>query len=1736
MQMRAVHFRLFALLASLIPGFGLGCLAASASITSTSGKVLYVDSSSNVSPGLLGNYVGYTVTNDSGSDIADAWVTAGSFTGSYVSLGLHEPGRVHVGPLANGASATIFFYLNVDCSSFSAGACNVTTAQPFSVNLYSGPPTANLVASQAFSVTVQETTKALANKVTTVTTSSNDPILGSIITVTVTGSTGTIGSAKLFYASPQTTFDFSADVFRLYSTSVTFSGANTGTYSDQLLIPTAAFSSTADTSYVFVSTYLVGGMTAVSTPVSPVAFISSGTQIKHTDTSGYASLPPIPPTSNTTTIQKLASVSVLPNGGPVTYTLQAQNAGSAAVTLDSFVDTLPAGVSYVPGTSTLNGSSIADPAASGGSLTWSNLFIVPANSSVSLAFQAIVPNSPGVYTNSATGFIGTTQLDSSLSTSDNSPATATVVVGTTALSVSSTHAGSFTQGQTGAVYTLTVSDSGTGPTVGTVTVSDTLPSGLTATAISGLGWTCSLPTLTCTRMDTLAGGSSYPAISVTVNVASNAPATVTNSVIASGGGATSNATATDSTTITQLPVLAVSSTHSGNFTQGQTGATYSLIVADTGSGPTNGTVTVTDTLPAGLTATAIGGSGWSCVLATLTCTRADVLTGGGSYSPITVTVNVDNNAAATVTNSVIASGGGATNSASTTDSTTITQLPVLSVTSTHSGNFTQGQTGATYTLTVKDSGSGPTNGTVTVVDTLPAGLTATAMVGSGWTCVLATLTCTRADVLAAGSSYPAIALTVNVAGNAPATVTNSVTAAGGGAINNATSTDSTSITQLPALAVSSTHAGNFTQGQTGATYTLTVSDSGSGATSGAVTVVDTLPAGLTATSISGSGWTCTLATLTCTRTDALSAGSSYPAITVTVNVANNAAASVTNSVTASGGGATSNATASDSTTIDKKTPAGTTTSLVITPSSPVNSGASVTLSATVLAGAVPVSQGVVNFCDATASSCNGSALFGSAQLNAGGMAAIHFVPGVGTYSVVASFAGTADATASQSAPEPLVVNGTGGYQTKTAISITGGSGLYALTGTVTAFGKPVPTGAVSFLDSANGNAVTAPADLDANTLAFTTFAVKNQPAVSGLPMWMTVGDFNNDGNSDLVIPSGSSNSVSILLGNGDGTFKTAQTFVTEPSTTAYAAVVGDFNGDGNPDLAITNAQGTGSVSILLGNGDGTFQAQTSYPTGMNPSTLQSADVNGDGDADLIAINKDDNSVSLLLGNGDGTFQAQDVYATGSAPTGLAVADMNGDGVIDIMVANSVDNTLGLLLGNGDGTFAAQTTIPLSSTPAEIAVADVNGDGHTDIIVTHPSANSVGVLLGNGDGTFQPEQAVAANTDPVAVASADFDGDGHLDLAVSNNADNSVSVLLGKGDGTFQPAVAFEAGAQPYGVQAADLNGDGLPDIASIGNTFTGALTVLLSEHVESATANSVSLTPGTHNVLASYPGDVSHMASQSDPVALAGGALASTATTLSASANQITVGQSVTLSAVVSPAPTGAPLGTISFYNGSSLLGTGNLDATGGATIAPNNLSAGTYSVSAVYSGNTAFSGSTSNTVSITVQAPSQYTVKAPQTPFIVKGGNSIDVPVTAPPVGGAYNNNVVMSATGLPPGATVSFNPASVVPGSAGAATTMSIHTAALAAKSNDTPLFPYSRTTIALGLCFVFVRRRHLKKPGLGLVMLVMLGLPLLFSATGCGGGFHGKVRQPQTYVITITGTSGSLHPSTTVTLVVQ
>ncbi len=347
------------------------------------------------------------------------------------------------------------------------------------------------------------------------------------------------------------------------------------------------------------------------------------------------------------------------------------------------------------------------------------------------------------------------------------------------LTVAKSHTGNFYRNQTGALYTITVSNIGGAATDGTtVTVADTLWANITATAISGTGWTCVLGTRTCTRSDVLAAGASYPVITLTVNVGAAAN-TGTNTVTVIGGGDATLNTATDPTTVSiTASDLTVTKTHAGNFTQGQNGAQYTITPRNIGTANATANITITDTLPTGLTYVSGTGTNWNCtaVAQVVTCTTTSDVNAGAFGNPITLTVNVSANATTPLVNVASVSGGNQTYTSNDTasDSTIVNQLPDLTVTKTHSGSFQQGDTGQQYTITVSNIGPGAklAGNTVTVTDTLPSDLTATAISGTNWTCVLGTLTCTRTDALSAGSSYPYITLTVDVAGDAEPSLTN----------------------------------------------------------------------------------------------------------------------------------------------------------------------------------------------------------------------------------------------------------------------------------------------------------------------------------------------------------------------------------------------------------------------------------------------------------------------------------------------------------------------------------------------------------------------------------------------------------------------------------------------------------------------------------------------------------------------------------------------------------------------------------------------------------------------------------------------------------------------------------------------------------------------------------------------------------------------------------------------------
>lgn len=304
--------------------------------------------------------------------------------------------------------------------------------------------------------------------------------------------------------------------------------------------------------------------------------------------------------------------------------------------------------------------------------------------------------------------------------------------------------------------------------------------------------------------------------------------------------------------------------------------------------------------------------------------------------------------------------------------------------------------------------------------------------------------------------------------------------------------------------------------------------------------------------------------------------------------------------------------------------------------------------------------------------------------------------------------------------------------------------------------------------------------------------LQDQPSNCGI----AVGDLNGDGHADLAVTSGGDNTVIVLLGHGDATFSPAAGSPITVGTFPEAVKIADFNKDGLLDLVVANAKDN-TLSILLGNGDGTFAAASGSPVtvGGFPFFLAVADYNGDGSMDVAATNQNDSTLSILLGNGDGTFNeapGSPISSLSYNPGPVVAADFNGDGVVDLAVANftpllpSTSGDVVVMLGNGDGTFSQSSGSPIvvGVDPFALATADFNQDGKLDLAVDNygqieqPGTQTLTILFGDGKGAFTPAGVpIQLGNSPNDLAVADFNEDGTTDLAIPNLADFNATILL-----------------------------------------------------------------------------------------------------------------------------------------------------------------------------------------------------------------------------------------------------------------------------------------------------------------------------------------------------------------------
>ena len=676
------------------------------------------------------------------------------------------------------------------------------------------------------------------------------------------------------------------------------------------------------------------------------------------------------------------------------------------------------------------------------------------------------------------------------------------------------------------------------------------------------------------------------------------------------------------------------------------------------------------------------------------------------------------------------------------------------------------------------------------------------------------------------------------------------------------------------------------------------------------------------------------------------------------------------------------------------------------PVTSVASGTVVTLTAAVSAGSTALTTGQVNFCDATATYCDPIHLAGSAQLTSAGAATLQFIPGMGSHSYKAVFAGTHGAGGSSSAASNLTV--TASQASTTTIAQSGNPGDYTLTATVTGQGSVAPGGTVSFLDTSNMNSTLGSAALG-NGVATLNWQNPQSPATGTQPVSIAVGDFNGDGVLDMAVVNAGSNTLTILLGKGDGTFTDAASSPQTGTDPSFVAV-GDFNRDGKADLAVANLS-SNNVTILLGNGDGTFTAAGSSPeTGSQPESMAVGDFNGDGILDLAVLNAEINTITVLLGNGDGTFTASPLSAqTGGQPRSLVSTDFNGDGIPDLAVVNSGSSTVTILLGNGDGSFTGAPSPATGPAPYAVAVGDFNLDGKPDL-ATGNYGGSVTILLGNGDGTFTPTAtSPLVGTFPVSILVADLNGDGKPDLVAANEYTAKVTILLGNGDGTFGSASSQTTGSGSDWIAVGDFNGNGTQDLA-VANSYSNNVSVLTSQLTQVATATATGISPagsGTHNVEASYPGDSSYKSSISATTGLTAEIVTPTVT-VTLSSSSVTTAQALTVTVTVNggsgnPTPTGSVTLTSGSYNSAAAT-----LSSGRATISipAGSLATGADTLTVSYTPDSSSSSTYNNasgSSSVTVTTPGKLTPTVSVTPSFssVTTAQALTVTVTVSGVSG---------------------------------------------------------------------------------------------------------------------------------------
>lgn len=355
------------------------------------------------------------------------------------------------------------------------------------------------------------------------------------------------------------------------------------------------------------------------------------------------------------------------------------------------------------------------------------------------------------------------------------------------------------------------------------------------------------------------------------------------------------------------------------------------------------------------------------------------------------------------------------------------------------------------------------------------------------------------------------------------------------------------------------------------------------------------------------------------------------------------------------------------------------------------------------------------------------------------------------------------------------------------------------------------------------------------------FVDAGSSSAGAAPAGIALVDLDHDGRLDILAANDTISTVSVLLGQGTLQFAPPVAYPSAFQGRIFhhpqPLVIGDFNGDGEVDYAVTSQYGGPfHVSVSLGTGNGQFLGQVVYEVGICPTSVAAVDTNHDDKLDLIVNNFEGGSISVLLGNGDGTFQPHAEFAAGGSPVSNIAADFNGDGHADIALVGTGGPPLTVLAGLGDGQFSAPTSFAGGSNPRSLAAGDFDRDGNLDLALANGTGASISVLRGYGDGSFAPAVAYAVSgsgwvdAEPNSIVTADLDRDGNLDLAVADFRLNAVELFRGNPNGILDAVELIPVDPSPSTIAAADFNGDGSPDLALL-HYESGSVRLLLNDGI-----------------------------------------------------------------------------------------------------------------------------------------------------------------------------------------------------------------------------------------------------------------------------------------------------------------